>query len=169
MKLSKSYTPVRVVFVILSVVIMVMIFMFSCEDSDKSSDTSGTITEFVAEHVVKDFDQLPVTEKEDIFSKIDHIVRKCAHFSIYTSLGFCVSTAVGKHKLLSWGSLLTLGVCFLYACSDELHQYFVPGRACMFTDVLIDTSGGLTGMLCSMIVITIAAALIHKHSEKGAQ
>ena len=70
MKLSKSYTPVRVVFVILSVVIMVMIFMFSCEDSDKSSDTSGTITEFVAEHVVKDFDQLPITEKEDIFSKI---------------------------------------------------------------------------------------------------
>ena len=152
MKLSKSYTPVRVVFVILSVVIMVMIFMFSCEDSDKSSDTSGTITEFVAEHVVKDFDQLPVTEKEDIFSKIDHIVRKCAHFSIYTSLGFCVSTAVGKRKFLSWGSLLTLGVCFVYACSDEYHQTFVPGRAGAMIDVAVDLVGVSLGLALVLLV-----------------
>lgn len=39
-----------------------------------------------------------------------------------------------------------LGV-FLYACTDELHQAFVPGRACAFTDVLIDTSGGALAMV----------------------
>ena len=37
--------------------------------------------------------------------------------------------------------LITILICFLYALSDEIHQSFVPGRACRALDVLIDTSG----------------------------
>jgi VanZ family protein len=36
---------------------------------------------------------------------------------------------------------------FLYASSDEFHQSFVPGRGPAFSDVLIDTAGGLTGII----------------------
>ena len=32
---------------------------------------------------------------------------------------------------------------FLYACTDEFHQLFVPGRSGNFRDVIIDTSGGV--------------------------
>ncbi len=39
-------------------------------------------------------------------------------------------------------SIITVIICFLYAISDELHQYFVPGRACRLLDIFIDTSGG---------------------------
>ena len=35
----------------------------------------------------------------------------------------------------------------LYACSDELHQLFVPGRFCAFKDVMIDSSGAFVGIL----------------------
>lgn len=41
---------------------------------------------------------------------------------------------------------------FLYACSDEFHQYFIPGRAMAFKDVLIDTSGGITGYIIVTII-----------------
>ena len=34
----------------------------------------------------------------------------------------------------------------VYAISDEVHQLFVPGRACMPLDVLIDASGALAGI-----------------------
>ena len=159
MERNNAYMPVRVIFSLLSVAIMVIIFMFSCENSDESSDTSGTFTIFIAEHFVSDFDTLSSSEQEEVYGKIDHIVRKCAHFSVYTSLGFCLSTAVGRRRLFSPGSLLALGVSFLYACSDEIHQSFVPGRACMFTDVLIDTSGALTGMLISLVLITAVYAV----------
>lgn len=37
--------------------------------------------------------------------------------------------------------LITILICFLYAVSDEIHQYFVPGRACRIFDVTIDTLG----------------------------
>ena len=42
----------------------------------------------------------------------------------------------GKKLLLT-----ALGMTVLYACSDELHQLFVPGRAGMIRDVLIDSVG----------------------------
>lgn len=162
---QRSFHPARVVFIIFSAVIMAAIFYLSCENADKSSDTSGFFTDFVVGHFVKDFDGMSLARQEEIISGIDHIVRKTAHFTAYAALGFCVSASVGRRKVLSPGSLLTLGICFLYACSDELHQYFVPGRACMFTDVLIDTAGALTGMLLSLGAMLTVYALLAKMSH----
>ena len=36
--------------------------------------------------------------------------------------------------------------CFLYACSDEYHQTFVPGRAGAMIDVAVDMAGVLFGL-----------------------
>lgn len=80
-------------------------------------------------------------------------------------LGFLASLAVGKRKLLSAGTFITLGFGFLYACSDELHQYFVPGRSCQFKDVLIDTFGVITGIMLSMVIIRIYDILKNKFSH----
>ena len=79
------------------------------------------------------------------------LVRKTAHFTIYLVLGLCVN-----ETLRLWGLehrsrlLLSLLICFVYACSDEWHQTFVPGRAGQFRDVLLDTAGSLTGLLTWM-------------------
>ena len=42
---------------------------------------------------------------------------------------------------------------FLYACSDEFHQFFIAGRSAQFTDVMIDTCGALIGQTLSHISI----------------
>jgi VanZ family protein len=47
---------------------------------------------------------------------------------------------------ISCAWLIPLLIGFLYAVSDEIHQYFVPGRAMQARDVLIDTSGVLLGI-----------------------
>ena len=52
-----------------------------------------------------------------------------------------------KQKVL--GSLL-FGV--FYASTDELHQYFVPGRSARLFDVGIDTLGVLTGILAYLVI-----------------
>ena len=49
-----------------------------------------------------------------------------------------------RYKYTLLGSLL---ISFIYACSDEIHQLFIPGRSGQFTDVLIDTSGALIMLL----------------------
>ena len=47
-----------------------------------------------------------------------------------------------------WGNFrVALIFCLLYAISDEFHQTFVAGRSGQITDVLIDLSGSLAGIL----------------------
>lgn len=155
----------RLIFAVLTLACMVTIFCFSMDNSEKSSSKSGNITKTIVELVVDDYEELPAEKQFSIMDKAEHIVRKSAHFLIYTLLGFMASCTVGKRRLLSSGSLGALIFSFLYACSDEIHQFFVPGRACMFTDVLIDTSGAAVGIFCSVASMCITARLI-KNAEK---
>ena len=157
MEKHKFFTPARVVFILLSVAIMAAIFYLSCENADKSSETSGFFTDFILRHFIKGYADFTPERQDEIHGLVSHIVRKCAHFSAYASLGFCTSCAVGKRKLFSLGSLISWGICILYACSDEFHQSFVPGRSCELRDVMIDSCGALTGLLVSMLAMWIVS------------
>ena len=46
-----------------------------------------------------------------------------------------------------------------YATSDEIHQLFVPGRACLASDVLIDASGALAGIAVFALAVKLFAQL----------
>lgn len=160
--MKPKYTTItRIVFSIAAIVCMAIIFVFSSENSDKSSDTSGVITDKAVHTLVKDYEELPQEKKISIYDTFSHIVRKTAHFSIYAALGFCVSMAIWKRKLLSVGSALNILICFLYAFSDELHQNFVSGRSCEFRDMMIDTAGAAVGMIIALALLTA----IHKIIE----
>ncbi len=70
------------------------------------------------------------------------IVRKCAHFIEYMILGFLIINLLKNDFKLQHVLLFAIMGVFLYACTDEFHQLFVPGRSGNFRDVIIDTSGG---------------------------
>ncbi len=162
--LKSVFSPLRLIFIFLSIACMVIIFMFSMEDSEESSDTSGTVTEIAVEICVPDYEELSRSRQDEIMEIAEHIVRKTAHFTIYAALGFCISCAVGKRRIFSAGTYLSAAVCFIYACTDEFHQYLVPGRSCKFTDVLIDTSGSLCGIIFSMLCIYVIMRIKAKSS-----
>lgn len=155
------------IFALLTIGIMFLIFYFSMENSSESSSRSGTVTEFIIKLFVHDYQEMSISEKKGILHEFEHIIRKLAHFSIYTALGFLASLTIGKHKFISTGSFFVLTFGFLYACSDEFHQYFVPGRACQFKDVLIDTIGVITGIIISVIAFHIYNAIKNKFSESS--
>ena len=78
-----------------------------------------------------------------IFGDIaNFIVRKCAHFIEYMILGFLIINLLKNDFKLQHVLLFAIMGVFLYACTDEFHQLFVPGRSGNFRDVIIDTSGG---------------------------
>ena len=77
-----SQYPLRIVFLIFTLASMVAIFMFSAEDANVSSDTSGGFTQTAIELFVQDYDELPVEKQQEIWDKADHIIRKTAHFTI---------------------------------------------------------------------------------------
>ena len=83
----------------------------------------------------------------------EHPLRKLAHFSEYACMGILIFSIVyqwvmGKKKYL----IATLWV-FLSAAVDEWHQYFVPGRYASIKDVLLDTCGGICGIVLLTLII----------------
>ena len=84
---------------------------------------------------------------------IHHVIRKCCHLTEYAVLGILVWRALRKPirrdpRPWSWreASIAVL-IVFLYAATDEFHQIFVPTRTPLVSDVFIDTSGAIIGMI----------------------
>ena len=88
-------------------------------------------------------------------------------FQETVTMCFFASLTVGKRRPLSRGSAGIVAFCFLYACSDEIHQYFVPGRACMFRDILLDTAGGTVGILITMLLWAIISLITKKRTASS--
>ena len=49
--------------------------------------------------------------------------------------------------------LLSFTASTLYAISDEIHQYFVPGRFATLTDLIFDALGIIIGLFCIHIYV----------------
>jgi VanZ family protein len=75
----------------------------------------------------------------------DNLVRKAAHFLEYLVLGSLLFQGYLNRSRLWLTALCALGTGILYAASDELHQYFVPGRHMRLIDLAVDSSGVLVG------------------------
>ena len=149
-------------FMILTIAVMVIIFMFSSQNAEESSGTSFGLTEAVVKIIDNDYAKRSPERQQEIWSQASFIVRKLAHFTVYTALGFCASMTVGKRKLFSVKSLFVIVFGFLYAFSDEVHQTFSEGRSCEFRDMMIDTSGVTLGTLLSITFIFIITKLYKK-------
>ena len=99
----------------------------------------------------------------------DHIVRKLAHFCEYALEGFLLTLCLRVYTRhffvhISWpilGGLLT-------ALTDETIQMFSDGRSSQITDVWLDFSGVLTGILVGMFCLALCRMcyLLYKHRNE---
>lgn len=114
---------------------MIFIFIMSHTNGNDSSNQSNFIAKMILEFI--NIDQNTLT----------FIIRKIAHMSEYAILLLFVYYGIHKTIRYKYALLGSLLISFIYACSDEIHQLFIPGRSGQFTDVLIDTSGALIMLL----------------------
>lgn len=140
-----------VVWFIITVVWMTVIFCFSAQPADISTDTSLHVGMTIGKMSVPDFSKLPKEEQIDYAKKIEFPVRKTAHATEYAILGILLTATLSsfeKRHYGLWGWLLGTG----YAATDEIHQLFVPGRSGQVTDVMLDSAGCLLGclLLCTI-------------------
>lgn len=141
-------------FLICVLIWMIVIFRFSSEKSDQSDETSLNVGKVIAEIMVNDFDKMSEEEQFEMIEGWNFAIRKTAHFCEYAILGILVilmllQIDISRKNAMIFGIL----ICAFYAMSDELHQYFVPGRACQFRDVCIDTAGAATGIFILLILV----------------
>lgn len=140
----------------------------SAQPAQESSGLSGGIVSKVISVVCSDFEDLSPQRQTSITDTVTLIVRKTAHFSEYLILGllaFAVVYTYRNHKFFV-RMLSAAAFCTLYAVSDEIHQYFVPGRACRFGDICIDTAGSILAIV--LLAIILRRKKRHKSGETNA-
>ena len=127
-----------------SLVLMAVIFVFSSFPAEQSSGMSNPLVDWPLSLVENWFGVKVSIEVRDFFHSF---IRKAAHLLIYLVLGLCAVNTVrqitNRKKRVF---LISLCWCSFYAVTDEFHQFFIPGRACMWQDWLIDTIGALIGI-----------------------
>lgn len=152
----------KTIFAVLLVLWMGFIFSMSCENAEKSSNTSGQTIRVVLS-AVPEFEKQPEEVKVNIIEKLQFIVRKSAHFIGYMILGILASGLILQYENINKKYPLAFLICVIYAISDEIHQLFVPGRAGQIRDVLIDSAGSLLGIILVMAFVKILIKFNKKH------
>ena len=142
---------------------MVVIFLFSAQNDTQSGDTSGVIVRWFLSLIYPGFESFSPERHLALLEVWHTIIRKCAHFTEYAVLAMLVSNALRLAGKFRWK--LPVIISAAYAVTDEIHQYFVPGRACRLLDVTIDTSGAAFGTA----VFALGIFLLNKRHRKTAQ
>lgn len=127
--------------IILLLLWIILIFGFSQDSGDVSSVKSDGIANVII-NIVSD-----ITGKNLDIDICTFIIRKIAHFTEYIILGLLVINVIKDYKTIDTKVLIiSIILCFIYACSDEIHQLFVSERSGRITDILIDTAGSFVGI-----------------------
>ena len=154
----------------------IVIFNFSGMDYYESNRLSGYATTKIIEstatnrpntnqNINKEIDNQEevAVQKQNKIKSLHYYVRKGAHASIYFVLAILIVIALyisGLRDIRAY--LVAILICFLYACTDEFHQVFVPGRTGQFKDVIIDTIGGAVGIILMMAMSSMARFIARK-------
>ena len=135
---------------LLVLLIMAVIYYFSAQPVRQSSGTSdGFVTRFI-KFFLPDFKSLPAAQRRLIQRRVSFFIRKTAHVLEYAALGFALRLhlrAIELRRRVSRAWLISWAIGSFYAATDEIHQFFVPGRGPRFSDVCIDSVGVVLGLL----------------------
>ena len=135
---------------------MCVIFWFSAQNAQRSSAQSdGLILLFFSRFL-----------SDGISEAISTVVRKSAHFCAYALLGSLFYLSFEQKRSRKRVPVcLSLACSMLYAVTDELHQFFVPGRAARLFDVAIDSAGALTGIVCVFALLVLFRKIRDKRAD----
>lgn len=116
---------------------MLFIFFLSSQPALVSNSLSKKITTVY----------INITKQANRAGEINGKIREYAHAIVYIVLAILVVNALrsrGVNLFISYVIAFLITVTF--ACSDEIHQMFVPGRGAQIRDFLMDCAGVFLGL-----------------------
>lgn len=127
---------------------MTMIFYLSSQTAQASNSLSKIVTSIIL-RIINIFGLVSIETSmvQNWVDLLNNTVREYAHGAIFFILVLFVCNAFSKSGLQGW-RLYTYSFvfCMAYACLDEMHQMFVPGRGAEAKDVITDCAGAFLGL-----------------------
>lgn len=131
-----------------------VIFYLSHQQASESQELSSSLRDGLLSRL---FDALGMSEDA---------LRTVAHWLEYCGLGLLAYNAFrqsGAKRPLPSAILC----CALYSVSDEIHQHFVPGRACQAIDVAVDCFGAAVGAAACLLIYAAVGTITRKRKKNG--
>lgn len=147
------------IIIILIVVVawLFSIYKLSGMSSNNSNGKSTDIISIFIEDALEITNDYGITSSHPNEQKIEKAsklinapMRKVIHATVYFILAFFIMTLMNiifDHKKYFLVVIISLILCIILAGFDEYHQTFVTGRTGQILDVIIDTVGGIIGIL----------------------
>lgn len=147
---DKKEKIIKIINIILVIIWMIIVFCFSAQVGDDSSNISGNTLRRIITFINSNISEIELERLVEIFQPV---IRKFAHYTMYTIGGFLIYNQQvqyknTKKKQIVISALIGIG----YAITDEIHQLFVPGRSGRFFDIGIDSLGVISGILIYIIL-----------------
>ncbi|MGN1127160.1 MAG: VanZ family protein [Ruminococcus sp.] len=153
-KSLKHQFIITLIFAILNLLLIACIFIHSLTPAEISQEESGAVTGWLSYIFPFELDE--------------NIVRKLAHFIEFSALGIVTSLTVYSYCQRAIGGIFfKLFVCLATAVCDEAIQLNVAGRSGQVSDILLDFSGCLFGLIITTIVIVIVIYLKRKRLNRN--
>lgn len=153
---------------VLALIWMCVIFAFSAQTKEES----GAVSEGFSYHMVNATGlllHLNIDEEKirEIANAIEGFVRKGAHMTEYAILAILIYTWLGRWQMSRLRMFCAAVIlASLYACSDEVHQLFVAGRAGRASDVLIDSAGAVVGLALFLFIKKCVDIIIKRNNSE---
>ena len=138
---------------VLVVICMGIIFSLSAQNGEESSELSHSF-------VMTFFERLGLTIDEGF-------LRSCAHCLEFMGLSVLMFNAVYSTSKTKLTPVFAFVGTVLYAVTDEIHQIFVPDRAFQLSDILVDSTGALIGVIASLIILKIIFIIKERGNKNG--
>ncbi len=147
MKLTKQDKKNKILSIILLVLWLSLIFFFSNQNGELSSNSSSLVV-----NIVNSFLKL-FNPKIDIsiYPITVFIIRKLAHMFLYFILYLLTYYLMYQFNLKK-RFILSLLFCIFYAITDEVHQLFINERSGQIIDVIIDTLGSIIAIFFLKVI-----------------
>ena len=160
-----------------------LIFSFSLQNAKESTVLSRWLTDGIKP--MESFEQEVSAEKNSKggqkyhesavskvarskYSKLEHYIRKTAHFTLYFILGALLMLLLETYGIKG-GVQGTLSIMFGMAAGffDETLQLFTKGRSGVLGDVFIDTAGVAVAAIVLLIGGLVYEKIKNRRSEMG--
>ncbi|MCM1256470.1 MAG: VanZ family protein [Roseburia sp.] len=159
---------IKFIWILAAVLWMALIFRYSGQRAQVSSELSGSLSYRLAGRVSEWFSLGLGEETLMHYGEIwEHPLRKAAHMTEYAILSalffgnfYQYTTTYQRKYFLAW----ICATC--YAATDEFHQLFVEGRSGQITDVCIDSAGAFVGLCFVYLVLWMLNNVLHEADDK---
>ncbi len=135
------------------VVCMGIIFCLSAQTADESSELSGSFIMTLLELFGLKLEQ--------------EVIRTIAHCLEFMGLSLLIFNATYTTCKTKFTPIIAFAGTVFYAITDEIHQIFVPGRAFQLTDILVDSTGALVGVIASLILLKVILYIKERRNKNG--